>query len=64
MCVGRGPAGDMGYNGDAEAEVEKKCLHIFLLDPALGHQIGRDKALERKTDLSSVQSLSRVSATS
>ena len=54
----------MGYNGDAEAEVEKKCLHIFLLDPALGHQIGRDKALERKTDLSSVQSLSRVSATS
>ena len=60
MCVGRGPVGGMVCNGDAEVEVEKKCLHIFLLDPALGHQIGRDKALERKTDLSSVQSLSRV----
>ena len=51
----------MVWNGDAEVEVEKKCLHIFLLDPALGHQIGRDEALERKTDLSSVQSLSCVS---
>ena len=60
MCVGRGPAGGVVCNGDAEVEVEKKCLHIFLLDPALGHQIGRDKSLERKTDLSSVQLLSPV----
>lgn len=27
------------WNGDAEGKVEKKCLHIFLLDPDLGHQI-------------------------
>ena len=37
MCVGGG--GGEVQCGDAEGQVEKKCLHIFLLDSDLGHQV-------------------------
>lgn len=28
------------WNGDAEGKLEKRSLHIFLLDSYMGHQIG------------------------